>query len=174
MIIEKNRLKNKARLLAGYCWKWISGKDPILKDIQIGEYEATWNLKSQGQSWIIHPESVSEVGCIHTSQGLEVDYVGVIIGPDLIVREGKVITDVSKRASSDKSVHGWKRLMKEDPDRAAAFDTIIKNTYRTLMTRGQKGCYIYCTDIETADYFRKASNSQAKTQLREVAAVTPR
>jgi DUF2075 family protein len=167
MIIEKNRLKNKARLLAGYCWKWISGKDPILKDIQIGEYEATWNLKSQGQSWIIHPESVSEVGCIHTSQGLEVDYVGVIIGPDLIVREGKVITDVSKRASSDKSVHGWKRLMKEDPDRAAAFDTIIKNTYRTLMTRGQKGCYIYCTDNETADYFRKAINSQAKARICE-------
>lgn len=154
-IIKRNILKNKARLLAGYCWKWISGKDPSLKDIQIGEYEATWNLKSQGQSWIIHPESVSEVGCIHTSQGLEVDYVGVIIGPDLIVRNGKVRTDVSQRASSDKSVQGWKKLMKEDPERAAArFDAIIKNTYRTLMTRGQKGCYVYCTDPETATYFK--------------------
>lgn len=154
-IKEKNAIKNKARLLAGYCWKWISGNEPTLKDIQIGDYEATWNLKSHGQSWIIQPESVNEVGCIHTSQGLEVDYVGVIIGRDLIVRDGNVITDVSKRASSDKSVHGWKALMKDDPEAASArFDTIIKNTYRTLMTRGQKGCYIYCTDKETADYFK--------------------
>ncbi|MFZ2835822.1 MAG: DUF2075 domain-containing protein [Candidatus Saccharimonadales bacterium] len=160
IITEKNILKNKARLLAGYCWKWISGNNPSLKDIQIGEYEATWNLKSQGQSWIIHPESVSEVGCIHTSQGLEVDYVGVIIGPDLIVRNGKVITDVSKRASSDKSVHGWKKLIKEDQEASLArFDMIIKNTYRTLMTRGQKGCYIYCTDQETAEYFKNVYKS---------------
>lgn len=141
--------------MAGYCWRWISGNDPSIKDIEIGDYEATWNLKSHGQSWIIQPESVSEVGCIHTSQGLEVDYVGVIIGPDLIVRNGKVITDVSKRASSDKSVQGWKSLMKEDAEIATKrFDMIIKNTYRTLMTRGQKGCYIYCTDEETAQYFR--------------------
>jgi DUF2075 family protein len=158
LIIKKNQDKNKARLLAGYCWKWISGNDESLKDIVIDSYEATWNLKSQGQAWIIHPESVSEVGCIHTSQGLEVDYVGVIIGPDLIVRDGKVITDVSKRASSDKSVHGWKKMAKEDPNAAHIhFDTIIKNTYRTLMTRGQKGCYVYCTDKETLEHFRKMS-----------------
>lgn len=154
-IKEKNLIKNKARLLAGYCWKWISGNDPSLKDIKIGEYEATWNLKSHGQSWIIQPESVNEVGCIHTSQGLEVDYVGVIIGPDLIVRDGKVITDVTKRASTDKSVHGWKSLMKDDAETTKVrVDMIIKNTYRTLMTRGQKGCYVYCTDEETAEYFR--------------------
>ncbi|MEO5949866.1 MAG: DUF2075 domain-containing protein [Candidatus Saccharimonadales bacterium] len=160
VIVEKNNLKNKARLLAGYCWKWISGKDSSLKDIQIDNYKATWNLKAHGQSWIIHPESVSEVGCIHTSQGLELDYVGVIIGPDLIVRNGKIITDVSKRASSDKSVQGWKKMMKEDPKSASArFDMIIKNTYRTLMTRKQKGCYIYCTDKETADYFINACKS---------------
>lgn len=156
LIKEKNKEKNKARMLAGYCWKWISGNNSSLKDIVINDYEATWNLKSQGQSWIIHPESVSEVGCIHTSQGLEVDYVGVIIGPDLIVRNGKVITDVSQRATTDKSVQGWKKMMKENPEMASArFDVIIKNTYRTLMTRGQKGCYIYCTDTETQQYFQE-------------------
>ncbi len=154
LIIEKNKPKNKARLLAGYCWKWISAKKPELKDIVIGDYEATWNLRDDGQGWIAKPNSVTEVGCIHTSQGLELDYVGVIIGPDLVVRNGKVITDVSKRASSDKSVSGWKKLMAENPDEAEArFDAIIKNTYRTLMTRGQKGCYIFSDDEETQQYF---------------------
>jgi DUF2075 family protein len=154
LIKEKNIEKNKARMVAGYCWKWISKKEPELRDIVINNYEATWNLNTDGQAWIIKPDSVSEVGCIHTSQGLEVDYIGVIIGPDLIVRNGEIITDVSKRASSDKSVHGWKMMMKEDSEAAEIkFDIIIKNTYRTLMTRGQKGCYIYCTDEETRRYF---------------------
>jgi DUF2075 family protein len=154
-IIDKNKAKNKARLLAGYCWKWISKKKPLLKDIVIGDYAATWNLDTDGQAWIIQPDSVHEVGCIHTSQGLETDYIGVIIGPDLLARNGRLITDVMQRASSDKSVSGRKQLLKDDPVGAQArFDTIIKNTYRTLMTRGQKGCYIYCTDTETAAYFR--------------------
>ena len=155
MIIEKNGPSNKARMLAGYCWEWISKNRPILKDIEIGEYRATWNLAEDGQGWIAKPHSVTEVGCIHTSQGLEVEYAGVIIGPDLIVRNGKVITDVSKRARTDNSVKGWKGMMKRDPEEAQRkLDAIIKNTYRTLMTRGQKGCYIYCTDEETAEYFR--------------------
>jgi len=155
LIREKNAEKNKARMLAGYCWKWISKKQPELHDIVIGDYEATWNLDSDGQAWIIKPDSVSEVGCVHTSQGLEVDYVGVIIGPDLIVRDGQVITVPEARASTDKSVHGWKKLMKENPEATRAqLDAIIKNTYRTLMTRGQKGCYIYSTDPETQAYFK--------------------
>ena len=160
LIKEKNKDKNKARMLAGYCWKWISKKQPELHDITIGDYEATWNLNEDGQSWIIKPDSVGEVGCIHTSQGLEVDYVGVIIGPDLVVRDGKIVTDVSQRASSDKSVQGWKKLMVEDPEHATTkFDAIIKNTYRTLMTRGQKGCYVYCTDSETTRYIQTISRN---------------
>jgi len=67
LIIEKNNAKNKARLLAGYCWKWISKKKPELRDIVIGDYEATWNLDDDGQGWIAKPNSVTEVGCIHTS-----------------------------------------------------------------------------------------------------------
>ncbi len=154
-IIEKNKLNNKARMVAGYCWKWVSKKIPLLKDIKINKYEATWNLDKDGQAWIIQPNSVSEVGCIHTCQGLEVDYIGVIVGPDLIVRNGKIITQPKERASSDKSVHGWKKLMKENPEETTRrLDAIIKNTYRTLMTRGQKGCYVYFTDKETEDYFR--------------------
>lgn len=156
IILEKNKKRNKARLVAGYCWKWISKKHPALKDIVIGDFEATWNLDDDGQAWIIKPESVSEVGCIHTSQGLEVDYIGVIIGPDMIVREGKIITDATQRASTDKSVHGYKKLLKAEPEFARQqADAIIKNTYRTLMTRGQKGCYVYSTDPETQEYFSR-------------------
>lgn len=158
LIIEKNKPKNKARLLAGYCWEWPKASKSIRNypHIKIGDYHATWNLEDDGQGWIAKPNSVSEVGCIHTSQGLEVDYVGVIIGPDLIVRDGKVVTVPEARASSDKSVYGWKKHMKENPEATKAqLDAIIKNTYRTLMTRGQKGCYIYSTDPETQTYFRQ-------------------
>ncbi len=155
-IKEKNKEKNKARMLAGYCWKWISKNKPILKDIVIDNYRATWNLNEDGQAWIVQPESVSEVGCIHTSQGLEVDYVGVIVGPDLIVRDSKIVTVPEARASTDKSVHGWKKMVKEGDELAVRkqLDLIIKNTYRTLMTRGQKGCYVYFSDKETENYFR--------------------
>ena len=103
---------------------------------------------------------MKEVGCIHTTQGLEVDYVGVIIGPDLIVRNGKVITLPEERATTDKSIFGWKKLMSEEPEYARVqLDMIIKNTYRTLMTRGQKGCYIYSVDPETNAYFNEDNNA---------------
>jgi DUF2075 family protein len=154
VIREKNAPNNKARMLAGYCWEWISKKKPSEKDIRIGDYAATWNLDEHGQAWIIQPDSVNEVGCIHTSQGLEIDYVGVIIGPDLVARNGSVITDPAKRAKGDKSVFGWKKRLKQDAAATAQqTDLIIKNTYRTLMTRGQKGCYVYFTDPETKEYF---------------------
>jgi len=95
------------------------------------------------------------VGCIHTCQGLDLDYVGVIIGSDLICRNGKIITDPKKRARTDSSVKGYKRLCKQDADQAAKqMDAIIKNTYRTLMTRGMKGCYVYFVDKETEAFFK--------------------
>lgn len=154
-IVQKNLLQNKSRLVAGYCWDWASKKDPAAMDIQIGDFEAQWNLTKDGGLWIMSPDSVSEVGCIHTCQGLELDYVGVIIGDDLIVRDGIVMTDSSKRSRMDASIKGIKKQIKEDPEAAKAkADEIIKNTYRTLMTRGQKGCYLYCTDDETRDYFK--------------------
>ena len=161
LIFKKNEINNKARIVAGYCWNWISKKDKDLKDIAIPEYNfgMKWNLASDGNVWIISPKSVSEIGCIHTCQGLEVDYVGVIIGPDLVVRNGKVITNPDKRAETDKSLHGYKRDLKENPKEAKKkVDAIIKNTYRTLMTRGMKGCYVYFVDKETRDYFKSRMN----------------
>jgi hypothetical protein len=173
IIREKNKEKNKARLVAGYCWKWISKRSPQLKDIVIDGYKATWNLDTDGQAWLIKPDSVSEVGCIHTCQGLELDYVGVIVGPDLIVRNGIIITQPKERAGTDKSIHGWKSLFREKPDATMArLDRIIKNTYRTLMTRGQKGCYVYFTDKDTEQYFK--SYIEISTTSEEKQAVSSR
>lgn len=153
--IEEKNHSNKARVVAGYCWPWLSKKASQASDIVIGnDYTRQWNLDQDGSLWIIAPNSIEQVGCIHTCQGLEVDYIGVIIGPDLVVRDGQVVTSPHARDKHDKSIRGWKKLMKEKPALAQQeTDLIIKNTYRTLMTRGMKGCYLYCTDPETAQYF---------------------
>ncbi|MBB6050725.1 DUF2075 domain-containing protein [Armatimonas rosea] len=160
LIFEKNKLAGRARLVAGYCWDWKSKNYPTGKvmDIVLEEHDFAmrWNLASDGSLWLIKPKSVTEVGCIHTCQGLELDYVGVIIGPDLIVRDGVVITDATKRSSQDRSVQGYKTLRQESAEQAEKqVESIVKNTYRTLMTRGQKGCYVFCTDKETQEYFSK-------------------
>lgn len=157
IIFEKNKEHNKARLVAGYCWDWISKRNTALKDIQIREHNFAmrWNLASDGNVWIISPNSVNEVGCIHSCQGLEVDYVGVIIGPDIIYRDGKIITDPSKRAKTDASLKGYKSFAKTDAQTAATrADIIIKNTYRTLMTRGMKGCYVYAVDEALREHLK--------------------
>ncbi len=155
-IIARNK-NNKARIVAGYCWDWISKKDKSAFDIEFPEHDFAmqWNLTDDGSAYLIAPNSVNQVGCIHTCQGLELEYVGVIIGRDLIVRDGKIVTRPNERAKTDKSLHGYKRDMKNGVEGTESkADLIIKNTYRTLMTRGMKGCYIFCADEETRDYFR--------------------
>ena len=157
MIKEKNATNNKSRVVAGYCWDWISKSNRSEFDIQFPEFgfQAEWNLASQGGEWIIHKGSVEEIGCIHTCQGLELDYVGVIVGPDLIFEAGELQTDPSARAKTDRSLHGYKKEFKVDPESASSkADEIIRNTYRTLMSRGMKGCYVYFTDEVTAKYFK--------------------
>ena len=155
-IRTKNNVNNKARMVAGYCWNWISKKAPTSFDIELeqGKYRARWNLASYGNEWIINPKSVDEVGCIHTCQGLEVDYVGVVIGDDLDVLNGKLVTNPKGRAKSDKSLNGYIGERKVDPERAdSKADELIRNTYRTLMSRGMKGCYVYFTKPEVKAYF---------------------
>ncbi len=157
IIIEKNRISNRARILAGYCWEWVKANRNKTEehDIKIGDFEISWNLENT-TTFAIDEGSVSEAGCIHTSQGLEFDYVGVIIGEDMRYENGRIITDYTKRARSDQSLKGIKKLYKEDPEKAKQLsDEIIKNTYRTLMTRGMRGCYIYCVDQKLADYLRE-------------------
>lgn len=156
LILEKNKINNKSRMVAGYCWNWIKeGKNNSdIHDIQIGDFGMSWNLGSSS-TWAIDPESVNEIGCIHTCQGLEFDYVGVIIGEDLRYDDG-IITDFTKRARTDQSLKGLKGLYKKNKEEALEIaDRIIKNTYRTLLTRGQKGCYIYCVDKDLQEYLKK-------------------
>jgi DUF2075 family protein len=156
VIFEKNKINNKARIVAGYCWDWRSKNDPSQHDITIGDFKMRWNLAKDGSLWIVSEKSVNEVGCIHTCQGLDVDYIGVIIGPDLTVRDLQVITNPAKRSRMDMSIKGYKSLLEKEPENGRnRLDRIIKNTYRTLMTRGMKGCYVYCTDRETEEYFRQ-------------------
>ena len=158
LIVEKNRIShNRARILAGYCWDWLKeGKsNPNVHDIKIGDFEISWNLNNTN-AFAIDETSVEEAGCIHTSQGLEFDYAGVIIGDDMRYENGSVVTDFTKRARTDHSLKGIKKMFREDPDRARKeADEIIKNTYRTLMTRGMKGCYVYCTDRKLAEYLKE-------------------
>lgn len=166
LIFEKNKIKNKARLLAGYCWNWIAdGKNKSnVYDITIPEYNfaMSWNLENN-QTWAIDSESINEIGCIHTAQGLEFDYVGVIIGDDLRYENNQIITDVSKRAKTDQSIKGLKTMSLKNPEKAKIIaDEIIKNTYRTLMTRGQKGCYIYCTNKNLSNYLKIRLNQNNK------------
>lgn len=146
---KKNEINDKCRMLAGYCYEWITKNNPDapLYDIVLPYgFRAKWNFGNTG-TWAIDPDSFDQVGCIHTSQGLEFDTVGVIIGPDLIYRNGKVETDFRSRADSDKSLKGIKTTKNY-----ALADEIIRNTYRTLLTRGMKGCYVYCEDNALLEY----------------------
>ena len=162
-IVNVNKINNKSRIVAGYCWNWLKeGKsNSNIHDITIPEYdfEISWNLGSTS-TWAIDKNSVEEVGCIHTCQGLEFDYVGVIIGDDLRFENGELITDYKKRAKTDKSLNGIGKYAEENGIQAAQqlAEPIIKNTYKVLMTRGMKGCYVFCTDKNLREYLKSCLN----------------
>ena len=157
-IAAKNEINKRSRVVAGYCWDWNSKKDPNAYDIVIKEhsFKKRWNLNSDKNLWIIREESIDEIGCIHTCQGLELDYVGVIVVKDMIYENNKIITDVTQRSQNDQSVKGFKSLLQSQQKEQALqnADEIIKNTYRTLMTRGMKGCYVYFCNPALAEHFK--------------------
>lgn len=167
VIISHNRTA-LSRLVAGYCWPWKSKekeKNGVM-DIVIGDFQKQWNFhdyKKYGESriWLSSSFSINQVGCIHTIQGLEADYIGVIIGPDLKVRNNKIYTYPEARAKKengtwdDYSLIGYKAASKRNPEETMKkVDRLIKNTYYTLMSRGKKGCYLFSEDEETREYFR--------------------
>jgi DUF2075 family protein len=163
-IEDRNKKNNKSRLVAGYCWNWISDSKnkTDVYDINMPEHDfgMAWNL-GNSNTWAIDETSINEIGCIHTCQGLEFDYVGVIIGDDLRYENGQIITDYTKRAKTDQSLKGIKKIAKEQGKDVAQeiASIIIKNTYRTLMTRGMKGCYVYCVDVGLQEYFKERTNT---------------
>lgn len=145
-----------ARILAGYAWEWTSPKegntDAQVNDVLVPEYEFAmpWNSRKVGSTWAIDPEGIDQVGCIHTSQGLEFDYVGVIIGDDLEYNDetSSFCTDYAKY--HDKV---GKKGLKNDPKE---LNRLVRNIYKVLMTRGMKGCFIYCTNSQTNNLLKKA------------------
>lgn len=154
---EKNDINNKSRMLAGYCYNWITKNNPNSDEYDIvleKGFKAKWNFGNTN-TWAIDEDSFNEVGCIHTSQGLEFDYCGVIIGRDLRYENGRVIADYRRRAQTDTSLKGIKTTKN-----FALADRIIRNTYRTLLSRGQKGCYIYCEDKALLQYMSKMLNKE--------------
>lgn len=166
-VFERNEGSNKARILAGYCWNWPKAgrSDTNVHEIKIDDFEISWNLDG-GEAFAISPTSINEAGCIHTTQGLEFEYVSVIIGDDLRYEDGRMVSDYTKRARTDQSIKGLKKMEGEDPERAHRLaDEIIKNTYRTLMTRGMKGCYVYATDSGLRDYLKSRAKEARQYEL---------
>jgi len=154
LIETKNQIDGKARMVAGYCWDWVSKKEETLNDISLGNFSMQWNLNNRAP-FAIDPGSINQIGCIHTCQGLEFSYVGVIIGNDIRFEKGKVVTDFTKRAKTDQSLKGLiSKARKGDLETLSKIDIIIKNTYRTLMSRGMKGCFIYCCDKNLKEYIK--------------------
>lgn len=146
---EKNQVCNKARMVAGYCYDWNVKNHRGNYDILLPDgFRARWNLAND-KIWAINPSSFEEVGCIHTAQGLEFEYVGVILGKDICydATKGAVITDKTAISADDHS-SGIRSASEQDAAR------LILNTYKTLLTRGQKGCYVYCEDDALRAYFK--------------------
>jgi hypothetical protein len=146
-----------ARLVAGFCWPWTDPDDAGLleTDVRVGDWAMPWNAKADARRlgpgipksdfWASDPGGIDQVGCVYTAQGFEFDYVGVIVGPDLVNRpmDG-----------------GWVGQPEQSHDRvvrrgvsSAEFTRYVKSTYRVLLTRGLRGCYVYFMDSPTRDFF---------------------
>jgi DUF2075 family protein len=137
-IMERNKVRNRARMVAGYCWDWQSRKNPAA-DVVIPEhlFVMRWNLTKDGGLWIVAPESANEIGCIHTCQGLEVDYIGVIVGPDLVFRDNRVVVQPERRSKHDKSLNGHQM---------ATDAVLLKRDRGTLVgLGGAQECFIVTT-----------------------------
>ena len=144
-----NKINNKARMVAGYCYDWDVKNKRGDYDIYLrNDFKAQWNLQND-KVWAINPKSFEQVGCIHTAQGLEFDYVGVLVGKDLRYdpATGTIITDKTMISKDDNS-SGIRGTSEDVANR------LIKNTYKTLMTRGQKGCFLCCEDAALTAYIR--------------------
>lgn len=151
---------HKARLTAGFCWPWSDATEDgtLVDDVAIGPFRRPWNAKPEARRllkgipraplWAYSPGGENQVGCIYTAQGFEFDYVGVIIGSDLVYRPGAGWVG-DKKNSHDS-------MVKRAGDR---FVELVKNTYRVLLTRGMKGCYVCFLDKATEDFFRSRTET---------------
>ena len=150
---ELNKINNKTRMIAGYCYDWnVKNKKGDWDIILPNGFKAKWNLANDDH-WAVNPNSFEEVGCIHTCQGMEFDYVGVFIGKDLYYKDGHVQTNRNAISKDDKT--SGIRVKSTSNEEA---DKLIRRTYKVLLTRGIKGCYIYCEDEALRNYLKEKLN----------------
>ena len=160
-ILKKNKGKETARLTAGFCWPWSKELDEngcLKKEVRIGSFAMPWETRDEIRpipkgyvkwyEWAYKPEGIKQVGCIYTAQGFEFDYVGVIIGPDLYYDENSHKVETKKTATCDTKLR----------QSGESFDEYVRNIYRVLMSRGMKGCYVYCCDEPLRDYLKAQLN----------------
>jgi hypothetical protein len=160
-----------ARLVAGYCWPWSkpNSAGDLLPDIEIGSWARPWNARPDAGRlrkgippaplWAHDPGGIDQVGCVYTAQGFEFDYVGVIWGSDLTYRFTEQRWVGNKSASHDS-------VVKRSGDR---FADLVKNTYRVLLSRGLKGCYVVFVDRETENFVRSRVEFQQTAWYLKVA-----
>ncbi|WP_025689898.1 DUF2075 domain-containing protein [Paenibacillus zanthoxyli] len=142
----------KARMLAGFAWNWTKdtegNRNGEIADVTIEEhgFRMPWNGRAISNTWAIHEQGLEQIGCVHTSQGLEFDYVGVIIGNDLKFDPHgmQIYADYDEY----KDTMG-KRGLKNNNQQLTS---LIKNIYKVLISRGMKGCYLYCRNPELREY----------------------
>ncbi|MEG0371837.1 MAG: DNA/RNA helicase domain-containing protein [Clostridium sp.] len=141
---EKNKEYQLCRMVAGYAWEWKSKKNPDAYDIVIQEQGFRWN--SSQKDWVNSARSLEEVGCIHTIQGYDLNYVGVILGEEIRYEKGQIVID--EKGYFDRN---GKRTIR-DPEILKGY---ILNIYKTLLTRGIKGTYLYVCDSGLREYFQQ-------------------
>ncbi|MEO3875902.1 DNA/RNA helicase domain-containing protein [Nonomuraea sp. B12E4] len=139
-----------ARMTAGYCWPWSDPRpdDTLVNDVVIGDWARPWNVKKDravgdyppSMLWASEPNGFGQVGCVYTAQGFEYDWNGVILGPDLTVRDGHLTTVRSE--NKDPAFRSRKTV----PD--GEFDQLVRNVYKILLTRGMRGTAIYAVNPE--------------------------
>ena len=145
-----------SRMVAGFAWPWISKNDSSLKDIEIDGLGLTWNRTAV--DWINSPTSIDEVGSIHTVQGYDLNYAGVIIGNDLSYDpSAKRIIFKRENYHDKKGKENNPRLGIEYTDEDLL--TYVKNIYRVLLTRGIRGTYVYVCDPGLRKYLSEFLSS---------------
>lgn len=163
LIKEKQANGHKARMVAGFAWSWTDkangNPNGQIEDVTIAEHDFSmpWNGHAIRETWAIHPDGIDQAGCVHTTQGLEFDYVGVIIGNDLKYDpvSGTLVVDYNEYKDTT-----GKKGLKNKPDELVA---LIKNIYKVLISRGMKGCYVYCRDEELLRYLQERLDRTNRT-----------
>lgn len=144
-IKTKDEQHKLARVVAGYAWPWHTAHGTRDYDIEIGDLKLIWN--SIAQDWVNSPNAINEVGCIHTVQGYDLNYVGVIIGPEFSYDPENKKFKVDKEKYFD--TNGRNGIT--DPNELERY---VINIYKTLLTRGIKGTYLYVCDENLRKYFK--------------------